>query len=188
MSSFLGRSDLSRGLRNNNVGNIRAVKSNKWQGKIPIEKNTDAGKSFEQFVSVAYGIRAMLILIGNYINGGFNTIEKVINKYAPPVENNTKKYIDYVAKKTGVSKDTVISELDYGMQLNLCRAIIEYENGKDASLILDSDIDEAIDMYVGSAGATQLKNVNVTGGKKFKFNYIIIPCLLFFYTVVTVFI
>src|SRR5262245_28843201 len=71
-----------RGIRNNNPGNIRLNKNNDWTGKVPADKNTDG--SFEQFTDYKYGVRALIILLRNYINGGKNTITKVFESFAPP--------------------------------------------------------------------------------------------------------
>ncbi len=89
MSSFLGRKDKSRGIRNNNPGNLRFVASNNWLGKIPYVENTDADKAFEQFTEIKYGIRAMLRVVINNIDKGNDTVTKIITRYAPPFENDT---------------------------------------------------------------------------------------------------
>lgn len=84
----------TRGMRNNNPGNLR-ISANKWINKVPKDKNTDG--AFEQFTSMEYGIRAMMMDIRSDIKKGSNTIEKLINQYAPPHENNTGKYIATIA-------------------------------------------------------------------------------------------
>lgn len=93
MSSFLGRKDLTRGIRNNNPGNLR-VTPDKWVGKIPLSQNTDLNKSFEQFTEIKYGIRAMLIDLLGDIGKGKDTIRKLISEYAPPV----KMILNYILK------------------------------------------------------------------------------------------
>ena len=80
----------TRGFRNNNPGNIRH--GNDWNGET---NGNDA--SFETFVSVEYGIRAiyrLTVTFGNYYN--LKTIKEFISRYAPPNENNTKHYINTV--------------------------------------------------------------------------------------------
>jgi hypothetical protein len=126
MSSFLGRSELPRGLRNNNLGNIRVAK-NDWLGKIPVLKNTDG--SFEQFKDVPHGIRAMFkLLIGYFENKGIKTIRGIINKYAPPFENNTEAYIQSVAKKTGIPADKELKFLNKKTLIEIGKAIVLIEN------------------------------------------------------------
>ena len=76
-----------RGVRNCNPLNIE--RGTKWKGLRP--EQTD--KRFCQFVSMQYGWRAGLVILRNYIKGNnaahkpFDTIEKIINRWAPPTEN-----------------------------------------------------------------------------------------------------
>ena len=85
-----------RGIRNNNPLNIR--KGNTWKGEI----TSQTDNAFEQYESMAYGIRAGFIILRNYITGHngrtrrYNTVDKIIRRWAPPTENATQKYIDYV--------------------------------------------------------------------------------------------
>lgn len=117
---------IPRGIRNNNVGNL-ILTNIKWHGKIPNDKNTD-GK-FEQFISMDYGVRAMLIdLKGDIEKDGLNTITKLIAKYAPPHENNTKNYITLVASKTGIGANEIL-RTDKDTLIKLGSAISGVENG-----------------------------------------------------------
>ena len=114
---------LPRGIFNNNPGNIR-LGSEPWKGKI--KPNTDG--SFEQFSDMTYGIRALLILLRNYISKGYNTIEKIIARYAPSNENDTIMYIISVEKHTGFDKNMpLVFTLDD--MLPLIKAICRHENG-----------------------------------------------------------
>jgi len=181
MSSFLNNSKLSRGIRNNNPGNL-VFTSNNWIGKIPYNQNNDLGKHFEQFTEVKFGIRAMLIDIIGDIGKGKDTIKKLITEYAPPVENNTKLYIEKVAKSVGLTPDQKIYQVDILFMLQIARAIINHENGKDAKLITDSDIKDAIEILDRDI----INGVKVTKKKLFNLNVLIVPIALFFYTVFTV--
>lgn len=86
---------LPRGIRNNNPLNIR-IGDSVWIGeKVP---NTDG--TFEQFVSMPYGIRAALKIIYKYMTKyNLKTIEKIISRWAPRTENKTQSYIKYVAER-----------------------------------------------------------------------------------------
>ena len=181
MSSYLGRKDLTRGVRNNNPGNLRTTNI-AWQGKIPLSQNTDHNKEFEQFTEIKFGIRAMLRDLTNDIDKGKNTVRKLITEYAPPSENNTQKYIDVISKAVGLDPDQTIKIVDAKFYLVIARAIIKHECAPDHNLIYDSDIQDAIDIM----GDYNLSSVTVTAKKKFRFNYLIIPVLLFFYTVYSV--
>ncbi|WP_291150922.1 hypothetical protein [Flavobacterium sp. UBA7680] len=179
MSNYLGKKELTRGIRNNNPGNL-VLTTISWQGKIPNAQNTD--KHFEQFTEVKYGIRAMLRDLTNDIAKGKNTVRKLITEYAPPSENDTQKYIEVISKAVGLDPDQTIKIVDAKFYLVIARAIIKHECAPDHNLIYDSDIQDAIDII----GDFNLSGVTVTAKKKFKFNYLIIPVLLFFYTVYSV--
>lgn len=181
MSSFLGKTGLSRGLRNNNPGNL-VITSSAWLGKIPVPQNTDSNRKFEQFKEVKYGIRAMIIDIIGDIGKGKNTLRKLISEYAPPSENHTNNYINVVSKSLGISPDSIIKQVDFTFILKISRAIITHENGADGSLIADSDILDAIDIL----DRKELNGVVISQKKKLRFNVIIIPLLLFFYSVFTI--
>jgi hypothetical protein len=80
----------TRGFRNNNPGNIRV--GNDWKGEI---KGDDS--EFEVFAAVEYGIRAIYKLTATFANHyNLKSIEEFLQRYAPPIENNTKSYINTV--------------------------------------------------------------------------------------------
>lgn len=115
-----------RGVRNNNPGNIRW--GDDWQGLVAEAQRTD--KSFCQFISPEYGIRAMIIILRNYQRKrGLKTVTDIINRWAPPVENNTKAYIDSVAKEIGVDPAAEINVFDNRIMMKLLQGIIKHENG-----------------------------------------------------------
>lgn len=118
---------LPRGYRNNNPVNIR-ISSNKWAGKV--SPNTDG--AFEQFIDLVHGYRAALVLLRGkgYINGGNNTIRKIITKFAPSNENYTAGYIADVSRLTGIDPDTVISRNDRDALTRIVYAMSIVENGR----------------------------------------------------------
>lgn len=114
---------LTRGYKNNNPGNIR--KSNQsWLGKVEGDD-----PEFEKFKSMDYGYRALFILLRTYINNGYNTIEKIIEKYAPSNENDTQSYIRSVERQTGLARGEYISFSNTQEIKNLVAAISYHENG-----------------------------------------------------------
>ncbi|KMV67961.1 structural protein [bacteria symbiont BFo2 of Frankliniella occidentalis] len=116
----------ARGIRNNNPANIRW--GDDWDGLVPKSQRTD--KSFCQFTAPEYGIRAMIIILRNYEKKyGLNTVRKIINRWAPPVENDTEAYVNSVAKQVGVDADKVIDVTDSRVMIPLLEAIITHENG-----------------------------------------------------------
>ncbi|MGL2994565.1 hypothetical protein [Flavobacterium sp. TSSA_36] len=179
MSSFLGKANLSRGIRNNNPGNLVKT-SDAWLGKVSHSSNTDG--RFEQFSAVKYGIRAMLRDVINDILKGKNTVRKLIAEYAPPFENNTGNYVDSVAKKLGVQPDSKITLINASFMMMVAKAIIEKENGKDAKYIKDSDIRDAI-RILGTFNAPKDVKIDTS---VFAPVLVLLPLLLFFYTWFTV--
>lgn len=112
-----------RGIRNNNPGNLKRT-GDQWQGLRPVQ--TD--KTFYQFVSVEYGIRAMAKVLLNYQRlYGLDSIEKIIARWAPPSENDTKAYVASVAQKMGFNPEDRFSVAYYLEPL--VKAIIKHENG-----------------------------------------------------------
>lgn len=119
-------SDKTRGIRNNNPGNIRW--GDDWQGLVPQAQRTD--KSFCQFVSPEYGIRAMIVIQRNYQRKyGLKTITEIIQRWAPPNENDTQAYISSVAQATGTDADKPVDLTDSRKLFPLLQAIIRHENG-----------------------------------------------------------
>jgi len=118
---------LPRGIRNNNPGNIRLSKI-MWQG----QKRTENGdKVFAEFVSGRFGIRALMKLMLNYyLKYGLDTVESIINRYAPPCENATDNYISHVSKILGVNRRTKMNLANARLLINLAKAITLHENGR----------------------------------------------------------
>lgn len=115
---------IARGERNNNPGNIRH--GSKWQGLST--QQTD--KDFCQFISPEYGIRAIYKLLQTYQKKyGLNTIKKIINRYAPPNENNTEGYIIRASKEIGVEADNPINTQLKNITIPLAVAIVNIELG-----------------------------------------------------------
>ncbi len=115
--------NLPRGIRNNNPLNIRI--GNNWLGeKVP---NTDG--TFEQFVSMPYGIRAALKIIYNYMTKyNLKTIAKIISRWAPRNENNTARYIKYVSKRMDTDPNEELY-FTYTEMRNLLLAMAKIECG-----------------------------------------------------------
>lgn len=116
-----------RGIRNNNPGNIDRQAGTKWQG---MAKDQSSDQRFVVFESPRYGIRAIAKVLTTYqAKHGLNTISEIINRWAPPVENNTNAYADHVATLTGINKNAPIDVTDYEVAAPLVKAIITHENG-----------------------------------------------------------
>ncbi|MBI6256459.1 structural protein, partial [Proteus mirabilis] len=110
--------------RNNNPGNLRHGEP--WQGLSA--QQTD--KDFCQFVSTEYGIRAIYVLMRTYEKKyGLCSIREIINRYAPPKENNTEGYIQRVAKELNVSTEDCVSVSKKEVAIALATAIVGVELG-----------------------------------------------------------
>lgn len=116
----------SRAARNNNPGNLRL--GSNWLGSVP---GTD--KEFVTFKDIAHGARATLVLLRNYQAHGFNTITKIISRYAPSTENNTKAYINTVCKYSKIDSrrvlDKISSETGRDQFARIFAAIACHESG-----------------------------------------------------------
>lgn len=107
------------GFIQNNWGNLRGDGVN-WKGKLGMKNG------FSVFKDPKDGVRALFIDLTTKVSKGINTIEKIINMYAPPSENRTNEYINFVSKKTGIPKN---KELGYFDLIEIAKSIILQEIG-----------------------------------------------------------
>ena len=121
---------MSRGLRNNNPGNIR-LGNFRYKG----EKAKSSDVAFRQFESMEWGYRAMFVLLHTYaIKHQCSTLCQMIERYAPPSENHTENYIRRVAYATHLSPDEPLSTLDGAVMTSVVAAMSEVENGVKADM------------------------------------------------------
>lgn len=119
---------MTRGLRNNNPGNLRLSKD-KWQGLRAVQ--TD--KEFFQFETMAHGYRALIRTLQNYRKlHKCQTIADFISRYAPKIENNTVGYIQRVCREMQVPTTYVPDVNDKATMCNFAAAISQVENGVSA--------------------------------------------------------
>ena len=98
-------SELPRGLRNRNPGNIRRS-AVRYKGKT---ESDDA--AFKTFDSTAWGYRAM------------------IARWDPPSENDTGAYLRTVVRRSGVDPDAEIDTRDGPTMTRIAAAMARVENG-----------------------------------------------------------
>lgn len=117
-----------RGIRNNNPGNVDYhPSSDPWLG---LDDPPSDGR-FCRFVTPQYGIRVMAKLLRAYQKyHACGTVRAIINRWAPPNENDTGAYVQHVADMIGVMPDDPIDVTDRRVMLPLVAAIIEHENGE----------------------------------------------------------
>lgn len=122
----------------NNPFNIRYSKHNHWFGQI---KPKDG---FCQFESFDYGVRACIIILTVYIAKGFDTVGKIINRFAPSSENDTCNYIKSVCKITGLKPNDKITSLHSTRFCQLLCAMAKMETNTNLSIL---DIDYVISHF-----------------------------------------
>ena len=112
----------TRGIRNNNPGNIR-VSKDQWEGM------TGDDGAFVIFDSPESGVRALGKNLLSYGRQGYDSIEKIINRWAPTNENDTQAYIDSVVAATGIPATQSLDLSDPDTLSSLAQAISFHETG-----------------------------------------------------------
>jgi hypothetical protein len=116
----------TRGERNANPGNLDR-NATKWQGMSP---DQSGDPRFVVFTDPVWGIRALAkTLLTYYRKHGLDTPRRIIDRWAPPTENDTAAYVVHVAKLLGVGPDDRIRVPDPQTLRTLTKAIIVHENG-----------------------------------------------------------
>ena len=118
-----GTEKLPRGIRNKNPGNIKL--GTNWDGLAAAQPDP----TFCIFDEAVMGIRALQRIVLTYrFTHKKATIDEIIYRWAPPSENSTDKYVEFVCKKLNKEKDVRLNNSmeDY---LPLVKAIIQMENG-----------------------------------------------------------
>jgi len=112
----------TRNWRNNNPGNIEAGKFATAHGAIGSDGR------FAIFPDLDTGRRALAALLtcGSYIN---LSIVQAMTQYAPPNENDTSAYTNFISTKVGVDPSTLMSALTADQLLKFVDAIYHYEGG-----------------------------------------------------------
>ena len=132
---------IPRNVRNNNPGNIRISKSNDWDGAV---KGTDT--EFETFATPEMGVRAMVKTLHTY-QSRYNdqTVSQIISRWAPPNENDTSGYIEFVSKSMGVDPNTPVDlKNNPALTKKLVNAMIQKEGGVKSSNFFDSHVSKGI--------------------------------------------
>lgn len=116
---------LPRGLRNNNPLNI--IHGERWKGLAG--QQTDP--KFCQFQSIEYGYRAAFIILHKYINiHKANTIEKIVDRWAPDGEPYQSNYKKSVERLTGIHMKKEINFSERETMVDIVQAMAKVENGQ----------------------------------------------------------
>ena len=121
----------------NNIFNIRYTTQTKWTGQI------GQNKGFVEFDTREHAIRAWLVLMRTYRKKhGCDTIEKIITRFAPPIQNNTRAYINFCVGYTGLKRnDQIAYNMDY------CRLGVAMAKIETNSVITGIEIWDVADTY-----------------------------------------
>lgn len=122
-----------RGIRNHNPGNIRHAKGTRWQGMAAHQTDPD----FVQYANPRWGIRAIARVLITYQDKRkaadgtpIDTVRDIIQRWAPPNENNTDAYTNSVARALSLNPDTAaIDVYDIDIMRALVTVIVRHENG-----------------------------------------------------------
>jgi len=118
----------SRGERNNNPGNLEDSPYTRSQ---PGYKGSDG--RFAKFETPEHGLKAQETLLAkNYIGKGYNTVAKVIGRYAPRSDNaqSFDNYVAYVSQKLNINPNDTLTP---SMTGRLAQAMREFETGNRSS-------------------------------------------------------
>ena len=122
----------------NNVFNIRYNKRNHWQGQ------TGSFRGFCNFDTRDNAIRACFVLLVHYIRNGYDTYRKIIYRFAPPKENDSEAYLNFVCKASIAALPDTDPDKEVALYDDLLRLMCKMakmENGVDIGVL---DIVKAI--------------------------------------------
>ena len=132
---------MSRGIDNCNPGNIRHSRVC-YQGEVQPSQDS----AFKQFRTMAWGYRAMFVLLDTYHQKyGLNTIRGMISRYAPASENNTEAYIAAVCDWTGLSDNEPLDTRSRRVMVPVVAAMSRIENGTAARCV---EVEEGFDLFI----------------------------------------
>lgn len=137
---------LSRGIRNNNPGNLNFA----GQKGATLESGPNA--RFASFPTMLEGIAALDRQVMLYLKRGKNTIDQIIDIYAPSSDgNNTSSYKSYLSQYTGLGVKEKIDGSNFEVMKKLIQGIINHENGAAARAVSGDDVMRALAMNRGNA-------------------------------------
>lgn len=114
-----------RGLRNNNPLNIEKS-GDKWQGLAPVQSDP----RFCTFKAPEWGVRAGVKILRTYQQRyKLFTLRQMIRRYAPSVENNTRGYVQAVARRAKIRPDVAVDLYNRDVVSRLIEAMWYVECG-----------------------------------------------------------
>lgn len=133
----------TRGIRNNNPGNIR-VSADAWKGMVGNDGQ------YVRFATPEAGLRAMALNLQAYGARGVNTLSDIISTWAPKDDgNDVKAYISDVARQTGFNPSQPLNLKDPSTLTTLMSAMVAHENGRNP--YAPSQFRAGVDAALGNA-------------------------------------
>lgn len=137
-------SKIPPGIARNNPGNIERVKGVIWEGQRP--KQTGRFVTFEDAIS---GLRAIAKTLVTYADARkardgskIDTVREVIDRWAPPTENDTAAYSKHIASRLRVGPDEILDIKNHAVMRELVVSIVLHENGQQPYTM--AQVDEAL--------------------------------------------
>ena len=137
---------MARADRTKNPLNIRFNENNDWIGQ------TGQDSGFSSFTNESFGYRAADRVLNSYGRSGVSTVRDTISRFAPPSENDTDNYIDFIAQRTGLNPDDQIDLSDQNTRATLLAAMAKMESNTD---ITPGELLTSIDMANAGRAAPQ---------------------------------
>jgi hypothetical protein len=148
------------GVRFNNPGNLE------YRGQAGAVRGggTPEERRFAAFRTPQEGLDAMARQLELGFGRGQKTIESLVERYAPPEENDTAAYINDVARQMHVSSRAGLNLSDPAVLTSLMNSMIAHEQGQN--IYRPQDVRAAAEGAIkgGSVNLTQNNNYNITGG------------------------
>ena len=117
------------GLRNRNPANVRPDGSSQWDGLAGVDQDND----MNIYENDHFGIRSSARSINTqFQRGQFNTVEGLMNTYAPADDNNnTQAYINHIRQRMNLEPNQQIDLNDPEVMTDLLTVMIQHENGQN---------------------------------------------------------
>lgn len=150
----------TRAQRNNNPGNIEFNKNNNWEGQLPNDPSKES--RFARFDSAENGVRALAKLLSNYGKTGADTVQDIVERFAPKKDgNDTRAYIDALTKRMGVAPNEQLDLNNPTTLSGLIKGISRHESGSD--YLTDQQVMTGIQRNSGgqSGGSNSISIANV---------------------------
>lgn len=146
---------------NYNPGNIISTGIN-WAGEV----NDGNYSKFEKFATPELGFRALALNVKSKIKNGKGTLGEIIAIWAPPSENDTSAYQQFVSKYTGLNLNDPVKETDIA---NLAKAISWYEGDNKAGYYTNDMINNG--MAMAGINSKVSSNVDIKAANPTSYEY-----------------